>query len=721
MIRRGWRLPSLWQGNGFVLSAPTSLRFSKPLVRGDMLLEICVARSLVGPKPSRMTDHMPTEPAQISSFTGSSGTKYGSRKPMLPTRVDGRPALTLQEPMIADRSDPVGFVRIDLVVHEDTRIAAFNRAGDAVADTLVTPAARADGISSATLQATEISRIIIQGTSRAAVVLLRWGADDQPLSNEIAEIATPDLPVVIGVTRDGKRVPLTPTIVPPVDIGANTCFKFDYALDDLGGGADDGWVAIEIPAHRRGEIALVSLCGVTVEAGLAQAMDGEFRASLVSLLGGLVGHLTTNEPTREIQLDPGTTYQVRATWTWQGFRPAQPGDEPSPPSSGGWLAGNTDRFTFRTAAFGPGALPLLASTASLASDPAQGGPGYDERTFDPRGLARYIMASTPDHQAPPHFLDDRVGFWFSVDHIPSLVDHYDRVPLVKVLRTDPAPGSLHNVPAPPSGGHHPLDVTIATRFAIEALTWFEADHRFVVAAEAAPCIDGTPPLGSSSVSVDADLKPRADYDLLMTVAPKTVGAHPEIVVARNHFRTSRYRNPSELLAALGFQNPIGLAQPFDAIASGALPPAGPPEIGDALLDALIKQIGLDPWPLPAGPRTSIVWARPVNPADPWRVAGALIEADEPVVRAGFATGAVGEAATTAAHRDRLADPPPHHRGVDPILPAARPAAAPAAHRHARHDDRHADRARAQRRRHARAVPQRHADRARPAGSLTICG
>ena len=43
----------------------------------------------------------------------------------------------------------------------------------------------------------------------------------------------------------------------------------------------------------------------------------------------------------------------------------------------------------------------------------------------------------------------------------------------------------------------------------------------------------------------------------MTIAPKVVGAHPEVVVARNHFRTSRYRNPTEMLGALGFHDPIG--------------------------------------------------------------------------------------------------------------------------------------------------------------------
>jgi hypothetical protein len=640
-ITRGWRLPSIWEGAQFVLSAPTNLRFSKPLLQGELLLECCVARAIVSPKPPKVWDAMPTKPAEITAFQGGSGAKYQSARPMTPAQVDGRPVLTLQAKVTAEPPEPVPFVRIDLVVRGKTVVQGLDREGRVVAEQKLEPTGKGDAVQTATLQAAAIARISITAGGSGALARVRWGADEQPLLGEVSILAIPDLPAVIGVTRGGKRVPLQPRIVPIDDPGANTCFKFAYPFDDLGAGFEDGWVAVEIPAHRRGELALVSLCGVTVEARAAQGADGDFRQSLADLLNGLVLHLTTNEPTRSIELDAETTYQVRATWTYQGWRPDAPGDAPPPPAATGWLEGGVDRFTFRTAAVGTShPLPVLAAT--LDTDPSQGGPSFDEQVFDPRGLARYVMASTPGPTAAPHFLDDRVGFWFSVDHIASLVDHYDRVPLVKVLRTRPSAGSLHSVPAPPPGGSHPLDVTVATHFALETLTWYQADHRFVVAAADAPCIGQSPPLGSSSVSVDANLLPKQDYDLLMTVAPKVVGAHPEVVVARNHFRTSRYRNPTEFLGALGFQQPVGLAQPFDAIATGPAPAAGPPEIGDDLLDALLSQLGLDPWPLPAGPRTSVVWQRPAGPGAPWAVVGALVEADEPVFRPDFTTGAEGE-------------------------------------------------------------------------------
>jgi hypothetical protein len=95
-----------------------------------------------------------------------------------------------------------------------------------------------------------------------------------------------------------------------------------------------------------------------------------------------------------------------------------------------------------------------------------------------------------------------------------------------------------------------------------------------------------------------------------------------------------------MLAALGFGSP-GIRPPTDAIVTGTVAP-GPMEIGDAALDAALTTLGMDPWPLPAAPRTTVLWQRPANPGDPWQVVGALVEADEPVWRAGFRTGAAGE-------------------------------------------------------------------------------
>jgi hypothetical protein len=120
-----------------------------------------------------------------------------------------------------------------------------------------------------------------------------------------------------------------------------------------------------------------------------------------------------------------------------------------------------------------------------------------------------------------------------------------------------------------------------------------------------------------------------------------VGAADEVPIARSHFRTSRYRNPTELLGALGFAMPQALSAPTDALATASLA-AGALEVGDTQLDAALTTLGLDPWPLPAAPRTTVIWLAPAAAGQPWRIGAVLVEADEPVWRAGFRTGAEGE-------------------------------------------------------------------------------
>jgi hypothetical protein len=221
------------------------------------------------------------------------------------------------------------------------------------------------------------------------------------------------------------------------------------------------------------------------------------------------------------------------------------------------------------------------------------------------------------------------------------VEKYDRLLQVKVLHTTPAPGSLFNAKPHVAGTPHILDVTASADWSIDTLSWFEPDHRVVLAAEAAPCINGAPALGSASVKVKANLEPRSEYDLLLNVAPSGAGAADEVLVARSHFRTSAYRNPTELLASLGFANPLGVFPPTDAIAKAPLP-GGPLVIGDAEMDDALCALGLDPWPLSASPRTTVIWREPAAAGQPWQVVAILLEADEPIWRAGFLTGAIGE-------------------------------------------------------------------------------
>jgi hypothetical protein len=642
----GWRLPVLIQADAFVSTLPVDFRFSKPLQTGELVLEVCVARKPIELPPGERCDTMPREQGFIGGFAGESGARYDGKE-LLCTFIDEEPAIVLtRSELRGEHPDDVTGVRIDLRPGKDEAVfvVAYDAAGAVVGR------AESLGFDRQSLRVAGAGiRVVHLAARGSATVIFKvcWGeGEGGPLRHLIAGAPLTETPLVTVFDAEGNAELLVPQVLEQKLLRASAvlppeaCIKLIYRLPKKAG--KGGWVHADVRPWRRGSLSLVAACGVTLEAKEAQAAELNFRGSLTGLLLQLIASFELGQPTHAVYLKPDAMYQVRVQWQWQGFRPGNAGDEPAPPSSSSWQdASKIDRFTFRTAAFGTAPAPLPAQTNSLETDPAQGGPGYDERVFDPRGLARYITRMTPGHEDAPHFLDDEIGVWFMVNHLEPLVEKYDRILQVKVLRTDPAPGELHAAPPHLPGMKHFLDVTIATAWQEDTLTWFAADHRFVEAAQAAPCIGGAPPMGSSSVRVTADLRPLAEYDLLLMVAPDTVGASAEVPVARSHFATSRYRNPTEFLRALGFTTPAAIRPPNDFITETPLG-AGLPEVGDAELDLALTDLGMDPWPLPAGPRTTVVWAEPLSAGAPWRVAAVLLEADEPIWRPGFRTGAEGE-------------------------------------------------------------------------------
>ncbi len=637
-LNAGWHFPEWRTAGSFVASAPMVLELSRPLLEGELVLEICSERALK-PPPISLCDAMPNNNSTFEAFTGTvSSSKYGGL--LQGIAVGAERAVRLLRPLSGTFPSTTDSVAVDLQCSDGTAtLTAFGAPGAA----LGTATSTGTGRQWLRISAKGITRITVAGPSSAVSVLeVCWGGNPGLAILSLIDFEPGATPEVIAFDDTGKAVSLqgTPGAIPPPPpqtAVVQRCPKLIYTLPK-----GRNWTRITIAPWLRGGISLVALCGVTAEAAAAQQADQGYRDAFKTLLLGLVQAAIADQPTHNVYLDQIATYEIRAAWQWQGFRPANPGNEPPATSSGTWTdAAAAERFRFTTAAFGLASPPASAQTTSLDVDPAQGGPGYDERSFDPRGIARYLTNATPTHEDPPQFLDDPVGFWFMVDHLEKLVEKYDRILQVKVLHTTPPPGSLHAALPHVPGDVHILDVTVSANWTVDTLAWFQADLRLIQAAQAAPCIGGAPSLGSASVTVSANLEPRQEYDLLLNTAPKVVGAFPEVPVARSHFRTSRYRNPTGLLRALGFFDPLGVVTPTDAIAAAALPPAAL-AIGDAALDAALTTLGLDPWPLPAGPRTTVIWLAPAGAGQPWRIAAALIEADEPVWRAGFRTGAVGE-------------------------------------------------------------------------------
>lgn len=642
-VQQGWRFPSFRKMGQFMATAPMCFTPSKPLIEAELLLEICIDKRDLPTTQTGGCDSMPDRDGEIGGFTGQTGTHYEGVGKAYDDQGERAFAL-IRHSWMGVYATVTDAVSVDIDPGQGVAVLTAT-----APDGSMVGMARTQGPGRQWLrvEGPNIHRMEIKADDVAVVYKVCWGHVQHQAIAELLQLQTHALPQVVATNAEGKVFVLQaePVSMPVVTatMVVHRCPKVRYALPGVST-QDAGWTHIQIAPWTRGDVALVAICGITMEAALTQAQDTDYRGALTDLLDGLIKAAETDQPTHQVYLDANQTYEIRAEWQWQGFRPDHPGDEPSPPTTGGWQdASKADRFRFQTAAFGLAATPAPVEDTSLDVDPAQGGPGYDERSFDPRGMSRYVTKAQPTHEDPPHFLDDHIGFWFMVDHLLPLVDKYDRILQVKVLHTRPDAGSMFEAPLHIPGNKHLLDVTIEdqTVWTIDTSTWFDADHRFVEAAAAAPCIGGKPAMGSSSVSVKADLQPLSEYDLLLNVAPKTVNAAPEVSVARSHFRTSRYRNPTEMLRAMGFETSMGMMPPNDAISTGNLA-SGALAVGDAELDAALTTLGLDPWPLPAGPRTTAIWQAPALAGQPWRLAGILIECDEPIYRDGFKTGEIGE-------------------------------------------------------------------------------
>jgi len=101
------------------------------------------------------------------------------------------------------------------------------------------------------------------------------------------------------------------------------------------------------------------------------------------------------------------------------------------------------------------------------------------------------------------------------------------------------------------------------------------------------------------------------------------------------FRTSRWRNPAEMLAGIGFK--VAPQPASGDIEIRLLPALRALAIdgSDADFEAALDAIGLDGWPSASEPRASIVWLRQDGNAGPaWQCAGLLLESPEPIDRPG---------------------------------------------------------------------------------------
>lgn len=429
------------------------------------------------------------------------------------------------------------------------------------------------------------------------------------------------LPLVRGVTLDGDREAWVPE---PIDFAFGTrraCLFLRYRPEH-----DGPWAGFEILPFPRTKLIVVSTCAVSLDAWEAANADDELRENLQDEINDAAAG---DQDNRVILLDANTTYRVRIIYKAAIWQRSNSSPTPPSPSSLNWSAlpssvtahlNRVQTFRFRTAAAAE--LPDKALLAFERQD-----------RFDPRALLRYLRGFDPDTASAHHLLDDLLWVHFDVEWIETLLARYGYAFELSVRRTDPPP-------QPEGAPPFPLEVALIQQwFGLPPVMLDLADQRVHEALDEASCVEPVPEGGS--VGLRAELDPRAEYDIIVSA----VHSNPDQTryIKRGHFKTSRYRDVGGLLEAMGFpvtgrgelggiEIPTGAEAspifPFDFIAEAA--PLTSVELGnDAALDAALTAIGMDPWPLPSGPATVLIWLRA---DDKWLLAAVLLDSDESMMR-----------------------------------------------------------------------------------------
>ncbi|MBL8526374.1 MAG: hypothetical protein JNL68_01680, partial [Burkholderiales bacterium] len=217
---------------------------------------------------------------------------------------------------------------------------------------------------------------------------------------------------------------------------------------------------------------------------------------------------------------------------------------------------------------------------------------------------------------------------FEVDHVEQLLAAYGRDLVFTLRRTDPPAGSVEDGPLP-------LIPVNLRRTALPPARLDTVDGRVITALRADPrCLATNVNTGGVALSIYAELEPDAQYDLMLFAPPAGQSGDESLLVARTHFRSSRYADVKAMLEGLGFALDPEVAPfiPFDfVVADGAAMPAPDPTASDAALEDALRTLGMAPWPVVGFGRTVAIW-RPGAAAGEYRLAGLLLESPEPIER-----------------------------------------------------------------------------------------
>ncbi|HVO88005.1 MAG TPA: hypothetical protein VMV45_05655, partial [Casimicrobiaceae bacterium] len=480
---------------------------------------------------------------------------------------------------------------------------------------------------------------IVSGPSAGPAMLMRIQPiqsamlrPDQPLGAPrlwlmVDDAVGRDAPVRV-VDNRGETWTLTQTVASP---GGRTALRFAPVTSGWIEWVEMSWVL----GHR---LAILGIGGTTAAAQAAAAA----RNAAQQAIAQQQAEAATKQPQQaddttgagvHAVLQPGRTYRLDVSMVWEGWLYKQ--DENGNKQQAGHEAGRSDyvpkggvnssthrSFFFRTTpkpkalagGGGPVALPEYGDVQYVSMLRVR------RDLFDPRMLSRFLLGYTPAQTETARFCDDPLNVHFSAAHVVALAKVYGYTLTTGLRRVD-APGADGDA------------IELAPKWIAlqEPALLTGADTRRLQVASIAVC---PMPKPGGTLQAKQPLATLAWYELYALAKSDD----PAVLDGRLDgvsFRTSRWRNPGEMIAGIGFKSSPAPAS--GDIELKQLPALGPAIVdgSDADFEAALDAIGLDAWPPASGPRASLVWLRVDGNAGPaWRCAGVLLESPEPIDRPG---------------------------------------------------------------------------------------
>lgn len=382
-------------------------------------------------------------------------------------------------------------------------------------------------------------------------------------------------------------------------------------------------------SYRLGaDLGVIGLRGLTASAASYAEHENQQLVRLKDSLAQAAGEPPPTDPA-DLQphhraiLEPGRLYRLDVGMKWKGWLSQQ--DEAghistldnAPPFADTYRRNGDDTISTRR--------QLFFRTAEKAAVPAPS-PGkasfvswllLQQDTFEPELVERYLTGYEPGQSEMFRFADDPLRAHFAQSHVPALAKAYGFDLKVAVRRVD-RPGAAYDE----AQLFDPVWAYATSPSFLTPVDRIRFDYIL-----ASPCIRPMPGL---SGSVDTRLETEAWYEVYVLAVPDDIGVRRARLPGVS-FRTSRWRDPVDMLAGLGFAPAPEIIVGDLAIPTTALPGGQVIEGEDQAFVAALAALGLAGWPQAKAPRLSRLW---LQQGEQWLFAGLMLESPEPIHRDG---------------------------------------------------------------------------------------